>query len=121
MFERFVQADPLLPSGSLSSFIPEACPRILNQVDLRQNVGSFQMMLPEVIRWSPAIFELYGIPYEDHEGVDLGSVAAAMDHAADDARAVIRDQPEVPREFQWIEIVDERGNTIQTLPFEAVA
>ena len=59
--------------------------------------------------------------FEDHEGVEASTVAEAVEHATEDARAVMREEPEVPRDIQWIEIADDMGNTVRTVPFETIS
>lgn len=59
--------------------------------------------------------------YENHEGADLASVAEAVARGLEDARSVMRDEPEVPPGVQWIEIVDDQGYPVRTVRFEAVA
>lgn len=65
MFDDFVLAEPLFTSAGINRFSGRDAVAIVNQVDLRHGVGSFTMDLPETIHWSPAIFDLYGYPYED--------------------------------------------------------
>ena len=61
-----------------------------------------------------------GVVFEDREGVDLPGLAAAVRRGVDDARLIMRNEPEVPAADQWVEIVDDRGNTLRTLPFVTV-
>ena len=62
-----------------------------------------------------------GVIYEDRDGFELDGIKNAVLHARNDARAVMRDEPEVAADDQWIEVVDEKGNTVRTVPFVTVA
>ena len=59
--------------------------------------------------------------YEDHQGTDLPGVDAAVVLAKQDAREIMRDEPNRLAIDRWIEVVDEGGNTLNTVPFEALA
>jgi len=59
--------------------------------------------------------------YEDHEGLLVSGLAEAVHEAEAGARAIMRDDPEVPAADQWIEIVDEGGNTVRTIPFSTLS
>ena len=56
--------------------------------------------------------------YEDREGVELSALSDAMQRAYHDARTVMRDEPEVPAAGQWIEVADDHGNILRSVPFE---
>lgn len=61
------------------------------------------------------------ILYEDHEGMELIGVDAAFAHAVDDARTMLRDDPERMNADRWIEVVDDIGHTLRRVPLETVA
>lgn len=65
MFADLVIAEPLFTAAGINRFSPRDAVAIVNQLDTRHGLGSFTMELPENIRWSPAVFDLYGYPYED--------------------------------------------------------
>ena len=56
--------------------------------------------------------------YTDSVGRTVRNADGAIAHAAEDARAILRDEPEVAAKGQWMEIADEMGNIVRTLPFE---
>ena len=58
--------------------------------------------------------------YTDSVGRTLSNADGAIAHAAEDARAIMRDEPEVAATGQWMEIADEMGNVVRTLPFETL-
>ena len=53
-------------------------------------------------------------------GRTLRNADGAIAHAAEDARAILRDEPEMAAKGQWMEIADEMGNVVRTLPFETL-
>ncbi|MEQ1899243.1 MAG: hypothetical protein ABL866_00765 [Devosia sp.] len=60
------------------------------------------------------------IAYTMIEGTDLANIAAAMNLAVSAARNIPDQQPEIPPDDQWIEIADDKGNIVRTLPFRLV-
>ncbi|MGN6682946.1 MAG: DUF6894 family protein [Devosia sp.] len=58
--------------------------------------------------------------YDDHEGFFATNLAEAVLHAEEDARAIMREEPEVPAQQQWVEITDPNGNVLRTVPFVTV-
>jgi hypothetical protein len=58
--------------------------------------------------------------YEDREGTDLPSLDDAVQQAVNLAREIMRDEPELPPADQWVEVVDEAGKAIRTVPFVIV-
>ena len=51
----------------------------------------------------------------------LATVHDACDRATDGARAIMRDEPEVPAAGQWVEVADDNGTVVGTVPFETLA
>jgi hypothetical protein len=60
------------------------------------------------------------VVYEDRQGTFLATIADAVLHAAHDARHIMRTEPEVSVSGQWVEVVDEVGNAVRTVPFVTV-
>ena len=58
--------------------------------------------------------------FEDRQGSQMAGLADAVRHATEDARTIMREEPEVPASEQWVEIVDDVGNTLRTVPFVSV-
>ena len=59
------------------------------------------------------------VVYEDHEGAELSDLDAAVSHAINDARNILRDDPDRGREG-WMEVADSQGIIIRTVRFETV-
>lgn len=61
------------------------------------------------------------VVYEDRSGVDLPDLGLAILHASEDAQSILDHEPEVSAVGQWIEVADDHGNVLRTVPFEVVA
>jgi|EndMetStandDraft_2_1072991.scaffolds.fasta_scaffold1801131_1 hypothetical protein len=60
--------------------------------------------------------------FEDTRGGEFADLTAAWDWAVDDVRKLIQNgELAGPLESQWIEIVDESGTVVASLPFARAA
>jgi hypothetical protein len=60
--------------------------------------------------------------FEDTRGGEFADLAAAWNWAVDDVRKLIREgELRGPLEQQWVEISDEAGAVVASLPFARVA
>jgi hypothetical protein len=57
--------------------------------------------------------------YEDRRGIDV-PLEDAVAQAKELGREILRDEPEVPAQLQWIEVTDDGGNTVRTVPFVTI-
>jgi hypothetical protein len=58
--------------------------------------------------------------YIDSIGKSVENADGVVARAAEDAREIMRDEPDVPASVQWMEIADEMGNVVRTVPFETL-
>ena len=55
--------------------------------------------------------------WEDRHGVDVDGADGAVEKARQYGREILRDEPEMSAQLQWIEIEDEAGAIVRKVPF----
>jgi hypothetical protein len=59
--------------------------------------------------------------FVDTRGIDFATIDEAVTHGERDARHMMWDEPALDPNRHWIEIANDRGNVIRTVPFGHVA
>ena len=85
MFESYLKAESLKTALGINHFGRAANAVIVGQADVRHGLGSFEMLLPETIHWSPTLFDIYGRAYSDQR---LGFEALLLPLFPEDALKV---------------------------------
>ena len=57
------------------------------------------------------------VVFEDMRGIDFQTLADALRHGERDVLHLLKDEPQLDPATHWIEIADETGNVVRTVPF----